>query len=155
MAIAMPDVHLVPKHELGQLLMLALQDFQGRLDRDLEACGFPGIRYRHRALFMHLDRYGASRSVDLAEAAGIRPQSMMTIVHELEGLGLISRRTDPADSRAKLIEFTEQGERMIAQLTESTERVWQEYAGLLGGEELDQLLGTLDTLLTLSKEGVK
>jgi len=145
----------VEKHELGQLLMLALQDFQRRLDKDLEGSGFPGIRYRHRSLFMHLDRYGASRSVDLAEAAGIRPQSMMTIVHELEDLGLISRRTDPADSRAKLIEFTAQGERLIAQLTESTERVWWEYAELLGERKLDQLMGSLDTLLTLGKEGGK
>lgn len=143
----------VEKHELGQLLMLTLQDFQRRLDRDLAGSGFPGIRYRHRALFMHLERYGASRSVDLAEAAGIRPQSMMKIVHELEDLGLISRRTDPADSRAKLIEFTPEGERLIEQLTRATERVWQEYAGLLGERKLDQLMGSLESLLALGKKG--
>ena len=143
------------KHELGQLLMLTLQDFQQRLDRDLEGSGFPGIRYRHRALFMHLERHGASRSVDLAEAAGIRPQSMMKIVHELEELGLISRRTDPTDSRAKLIEFTGDGERLIAQLTESTERVWQQYADLLGERKLTQLMGSLDSLLVFAKEGGK
>ena len=130
----------VEKHEIGQLLMLTLQDFQWRLDRDLESAGFPGIRYRHRALFMHLERYGASRSVDLAEVAGIRPQSMMKIVHELEGLGLICRRTDPADSRAKLIEFTGEGVRLIEQLTKSTERVWAQYAGLVGEKKVDQLI---------------
>ena len=145
----------VERHELGQLLMLTLQDFQRRLDRDLEGSGFPGIRYRHRALFMHLERHGASRSVDLAEAAGIRPQSMMKIVHELEGLGLISRRTDPADSRAKLIEFTPNGERLIEQLTRSTERVWAEYAELVGDTELDQLMGSLDALLTLGNKSEK
>lgn len=145
----------VEKHELGQLLMLTLQDFQRRLDRDLEGSGFPGIRYRHRALFMHLDRYGASRSVELAEAAGIRPQSMMKIVHELEELGLITRRTDPADSRAKLIEFTGEGERLIAQLTRSTEQVWQQYAEMLGEKKLGQLMGSLDSLLIQRKEGAK
>lgn len=143
----------IEKHELGQLLMLALQDFQRRLDSDLEGCGFPGIRYRHRALFMHLDRHGASRSVDLAEAAGIRPQSMMKIVHELEGLGLICRRADPADSRAKLIEFTTAGQRIIEQLTKSTERVWAQYAGLVGEKELDRLMQSLDTLVTLGRDG--
>lgn len=143
----------IEKHELGQLLMLALQDFQRRLDRDLEQSGFPGIRYRHRALFMHLDSHGASRSVDLAEAAGIRPQSMMKIVHELEGLGLICRRADPADSRAKLIEFTAQGQRLIEQLTTSTERVWAQYAGLVGENELGRLMGSLHTLLALGKTG--
>ena len=141
----------VQRHEIGQLLMLTLQDFQRRLDEDLAGAGFPGIRYRHRALFMHLDRHGASRSVDLAKAAGIRPQSMMKIVHELEGLGLISRRTDPADSRAKLIEFTGLGRRLIEQLTRSTERVWAQYAALFGESQLDQLMASLDALLTLSQ----
>ena len=143
----------VKKHELGQLFMLTLQDFQRRLDRDLESSGFPGIRYRHRALFMHLERHGASRSVDLAGAAGIRPQSMMKIVHELEQLGLITRRPDPADSRAKLIEFTSEGEQLIVQLTASTERVWAQYAQALGERELCELMSSLDNLLRLGRQG--
>lgn len=142
----------VEKHEIGQVLMLALQDFQRRLDRDLEKAGFPGIPQRHRALFMHLDSHGASRSVELAEAAGIRPQSMMKIVHELEGLGLICRRTDPEDSRAKLIEFTGEGQRLIEQLTQSTERVWTQYAGLLGEKKLGQLMNSLNAMLMLSQQ---
>jgi MarR family transcriptional regulator for hemolysin len=143
----------VKKHELGQVLMLTLRDFQQRLDRDLEASGFPGIRYRHRAVFMHLDLHGASRSVDLAAAAGIRPQSMMKIVHELEELGLVTRRPDPSDSRAKLIEFTAQGEQLIEQLTRSTEQVWEQYAALLGKDELRQVTTALGSLLALSEQG--
>jgi MarR family transcriptional regulator for hemolysin len=140
------------KQELGQLLMLTLRDFQRRLDRDLEASGFPGIRYRHRAVFMHLDRHGASRSVDLAAAASIRPQSMMKIVHELEQLGYVSRRADPADSRAKLIEFTLEGEQVIQRLGRSTELVWEQYARLLGNGELRQLTRSLARLLAMSEE---
>jgi DNA-binding MarR family transcriptional regulator len=149
MGIAMPGVE---KHELGQLLMFTLQDFQQRLDSDLESTGFPGVRYRHRALFMHLERYGASRSVDLAEASGIRPQSMMKIVHELEELGLISRRADPTDSRAKLIEFTAGGGRLIEQLKQSTEKVWEQYSELLGEKELRRLLSAMSELLSRSSE---
>ena len=78
---------------------------------------------------------------------------MMKIVHELEGLGLITRRTDPGDSRAKLIEFTVDGQRLIEQLTKSTERVWRQYAELLGERKLDQLMGSLDTLLALGRTG--
>ena len=114
-----------------------------------------GIRARHRAVFLHLGSFGPCRSVDLAEAAGIRPQSMMKIIHELEAAGWLERRPDPADSRAKLIEFTWDGERLIAQLTQSTERVWQEYADLFGERKLTQLMGSLDSLLTLGNEGGK
>ena len=44
------------KHELGQTLMLALRDFQRRLDTDLAERGVQGIRERHRRVFMHLER---------------------------------------------------------------------------------------------------
>jgi len=142
-----------PKHELGQILMLALGDFQRRLDADLHARGVQGIRARHRTVFMHLDRFGASRSVELAAAAGIRPQSMMKIVHELEQLGLVSRSTDPADSRAKLIEFTGAGQDLIEELTRSTEAVWEQYAKLLGRAELDRSLESLRQLLSTSSKG--
>jgi DNA-binding MarR family transcriptional regulator len=79
---------------------------------------------------MHLDRHGASRSVDLATAAGIRAhcQSMMKIVHELEELELVTRKVDPTDSRAKLIEFTRAGQNLIEELTQSTE-TWLRYWG--------------------------
>ena len=135
------------KHELGQTLMLLLGDFQQRLDTDLASRGVNGIRARHRAVFMHLDRHGASRSVDLAAAAGIRAQSMMKIVHELEELGLVSRTADPSDSRAKLIEFTPAGQKLIEELTSSTETIWAQYATLLGEKELLRSLGSLRKLL--------
>ena len=143
------------KHELGQTLMLALADFQRRLDEDLARRGVAGIRTRHRAVFIYLNRFGASRSVDLAAAAGIRPQSMMKIVHELEDLRLVTRREDPRDSRAKLIEFTPAGQDLIDELTQSTEAVWEQYASMLGAAELERTLGSLKRLISSDTEGVK
>lgn len=144
------------KHELGQTLMLLLRDFQQRLDADLSDRSVTGIHARHRAVFMHLDRYGASRSVDLATAAGMRAQSMMKIVHELEELGLVSRTQDPSDSRAKLIEFTPSGQTLIEELTRSTEKIWAQYATTLGTKELEQALGTLRKLIpTQNKKEAK
>jgi MarR family transcriptional regulator for hemolysin len=143
----------IKKNELGQTLMLALTNFQQHLDADLAQHGFPGIRQRHRTVFIHLNLHGASRSVDLASAAGIRPQSMMKIVHELEELGLVNRQEDPADSRAKLIEFTAAGRALINQLTKSTERVWDQYSALLGEAELDRTMSALRRLLAAQAEG--
>ncbi len=133
--------------ELGQTLMLIAMDFQQRLDNDLHTRGVQGIGTRHRAVFLFLGRNGASRAVDLAEAAGIRPQSMMKIVHELEALGLVERREDPTDSRAKLIDFTAKGRRLIAELSRSTETVWQQYARMLGRNTLELTVQHLNTLL--------
>lgn len=137
---------------MGQTLYLLQQDFQARLDKVLERAGFAGIRSRHRLVFMHLGRYGASRSVDLAAAAGIRAQSMMKIVHELEDLGMVARSTDPADSRAKLIEFTPLGQSQIEELTRATQTVWDEYAALVGKRNLETTFHSLKTLLDLNQE---
>ena len=142
----MPDEPQL-KQELGQTLMLMARDFQLRLDNDLAIRGIQGISARHRAVFLFLGRNGPSRAVELADAAGIRPQSMMTIVHELESLGLLERRADPLDSRAKLIDFTPAGRRLIDELSRSTETVWQQYAGILGASCLEQTMASLNTLL--------
>ena len=142
----MPE-RLQLKQALGQTLMLVARDFQWRLDKDLEMRGIRGIGTRHRAVFLFLGRNGASRAVDLADAADIRPQSMMKIVHELESLGLVERREDPSDSRAKLIDFTDEGLELITELSHSTETVWQQYARILGKENLEQTIAHLNTLI--------
>ena len=59
------------KFELGHTLMLLLEDFQRRLDADLRKRNVEGIRPQHRVVFMHLDRFGASRSVDLLKNTGL------------------------------------------------------------------------------------
>jgi DNA-binding MarR family transcriptional regulator len=141
------------KYALGQTLMLILKDFQNRLDADLSQRNVEGIRPQHRVVFMHLDRFGASRSVDLAAAAGMRPQSMMKIVHELEQLGLVSRGPDPADSRAKLVEFTAAGQKLIEELTRSTETVWDQYAQQLGTSRLERSLDAFDSIISQGKQG--
>jgi DNA-binding MarR family transcriptional regulator len=95
---------------------------------------------------MHLERSGACRSVDLAEKIGVRPQSMMKTVHELEELGLVTRSADPSDSRAKLVAFTPQGQAFIDELTRSTEIVWEQYAAMVDENELEQAMRLLSRL---------
>ncbi len=135
-----------PKHKLGQTLMMALRDFQRRLDADLAVRGVPGINARHRQVFMHLERNGAMRSVDLAAEVGVRPQSMMKTLHELEDLGMLTRAPDPHDSRAKLVKFTKAGQALIDELARSTEIVWQQYAASVDESELEKAIGLLHKL---------
>lgn len=126
--------------------MMALADFQRRLDEDLACRGVQGISSRHRRVFVHLERDGALRSVELAQRIGVRPQSMMKTVHELEELGLVSRTADPTDSRAKLVAFTAEGRQLIDELTCSTEKVWDQYAAILDEQTLQQTMHVLGQL---------
>jgi DNA-binding MarR family transcriptional regulator len=142
-------VNPASNNELGMVLMLLTQDFQRRLDADLAARGVPGIGARHRRLFLHLSRHGTSRSVDLAAEAGVTPQSMMKIVHELEQLGLVRRSPDPQDSRAKRIALTPAGRGLVRELTRSTQTVWAQYAALDGETFLNTTFQGMQRLLEL------
>jgi DNA-binding MarR family transcriptional regulator len=139
-------------HRLGQTLMLVARDFQRRLDTDLANRGIRGIRHRHNDVFLHLGHHGPSRSVDLAQAAGIRPQSMTKIIDELEEQGLLQRKPDPHDSRAKLVDFTREGRKLIDDLSESTARVWHEYQALLGKGELKRTTANLEALIAAGEK---
>lgn len=133
--------------EFGQILMLTLQDFQHRLDRDLQQRGIQGISGRQRSVVLQLARLGPSRNVELAAAIGVRPQSMAVIVKELEQVDLLERRPDPADARAKTIHFTAAGRRFIDELSHSTESVWQQYAMEFDEHKLSATFDNLKQLL--------
>ncbi len=103
---------------------------------------------------MQLASDGASRSADLAAKIGVRPQSMMKTVHELEELGLVSRAPDPSDSRAKLISLTRKGQVFIRELSRSTETVWEQYAETLGEHDLQQAMQILSKLPAIAMSEV-
>jgi DNA-binding MarR family transcriptional regulator len=73
------------------------------------------LRAEHRfsisqgAVLGRLDREGMRTIGELAVAERVRPQSMAQTVGDLEELGLIARRPDPADGRRSLIELTDSG----------------------------------------------
>jgi DNA-binding MarR family transcriptional regulator len=63
----------------------------------------------HGSVLGRLDREGPQSVSDLALAERVRPQSMAQTVKDLESDGLVRRRSDPADGRRALVEFTEKG----------------------------------------------
>lgn len=115
---------------------------------EFKASSSPDMRIsdRHRSIFHHLSRFGNTRSVDLAKAIGIRKQSMMKLVHEMENMGLITRSVDPTDARAKLIEMTPEGKELQRQFGELSNRVVGQYADILGKQKIKQLGSLLASL---------
>ncbi len=79
----------------------------GRLVRRLRAeHRFP---LSHGMVLGRLDREGLQSVSDLANAEGVRPQSMAQTVGDLEADGLVERRPDPEDRRRALVELTQEG----------------------------------------------
>ncbi|HEY3709646.1 MAG TPA: MarR family transcriptional regulator [Amycolatopsis sp.] len=69
---------------------------------------------------------GPSRMSRLARLEGVRMPSMTDVVGRLERLGMVSRRPDPDDGRAVLVEATGEGRRFYAELLAAREEQLRE-----------------------------
>ena len=90
---------------LASRLLFSLQD---ELFEGLEEAGYDDLHPRHGAVLAFLDEDGI-RATELARLSGRHKQIVGRLVDELEELGYVERRPDPADRRAKLIFPTERG----------------------------------------------
>lgn len=59
---------------------------------------------------------GAPRQNTLAEAVGIEGPSLVRLLDQLCGLGLVLRREDPTDRRAKVLRLTPAGTAVVARM---------------------------------------
>lgn len=65
-------------------------------------------------VLVRLERDGASTATALAQAEGMRPQSMGAIITALESGGFITGSPDPSDGRRTIISITETARRDVA-----------------------------------------
>ncbi|MEW2505349.1 MarR family winged helix-turn-helix transcriptional regulator [Amycolatopsis sp. CA-161197] len=94
--------------DLGVLAGRLLFAVQHELFTSLAAQGFADLHPRHGAVLAYLDTEGV-RATELSRLSGQHKQVIGTMIDELEALGYVQRRPDPADRRAKLICPTERG----------------------------------------------
>jgi DNA-binding MarR family transcriptional regulator len=101
--------------DLGVLAGRLLFALQEELFETLARQGHPNLRPQHGAVLAYLDPEG-SRATDLARHSGQHKQVVGKLLDELESLGYVERRPDPADRRAKLVVPTTLG---LDQMTRS------------------------------------
>lgn len=94
--------------DLGVLAARLLFSLEDELFARLADAGYGDLLPRHGAVLSFLDEDGV-RATELARLSGRHKQIIGRIVDELEELGYVERRPDPADRRAKLIFPTERG----------------------------------------------
>lgn len=136
---------------LSRLLVELARDFEKRTLEKCHARGYRQIRRSHYSLFSNMGA-GSIRLTELAEKAGITQQAMGKLVKEMEEEGYVQRSIDESDKRAKLIELTELGERMVADSAEIVDEILEEYREALGQdgmEDLDKVLRNSASALAL------
>jgi DNA-binding MarR family transcriptional regulator len=93
--------------DLAILVVGAAHALGVRLRRELNAAGFP-VRQAHGYVLRALHERPLSLTA-LAELLGVSKQAAGQVVDEMVELGLVDRRPDPHDRRAKLLALTRRG----------------------------------------------
>jgi DNA-binding MarR family transcriptional regulator len=94
--------------DLGVLASRLTVSLQQELFDRLATAGYDDLNPRHGAVLAYLDEDGI-RATELARLSGLHKQVVGRLIDELEELGYVERRPDPADRRAKQIVPTDRG----------------------------------------------
>src|SRR6185295_14176989 len=95
---------LVDPDSFGFLVTDLSRMIRAEMDRRVAEAGL-GITAGEARTLSHAARSGAVRQNVLAERMGIEAMTLSGYVDRLEARGLVTRRADPADGRAKLVEL--------------------------------------------------
>lgn len=120
---------------IGRLLSNALRHFETRVIDLLKAAGHSEVTLSHINATRHLAIEG-TRLTDMASRAAMTKQSMSELVEQLEALGLVARRPDPADGRARLVYFTPKGLEWLEDFRRALLKAEAEFARTIGAEAL-------------------
>jgi DNA-binding MarR family transcriptional regulator len=129
---------------LGRLMGLALQRFDRRvldlMTADPQApLALSNLAARRQigAAHIHITRHlplNGTRLTDLARQAGMSKQAMADLVTQCEAWGLVQRRADPHDARARPVCFTPLGLDWLAAFERAVARAEAEFRSQVGTE---------------------
>jgi DNA-binding MarR family transcriptional regulator len=133
-------------NDLGVLAGRLLFAVQGELFRRLHDAGFDDIVPRHGAVLAYLRPEGV-RATDLARLSGQLKQVVGVIVDDLEALGYVKRKPDPADRRAKLVVPTARGRRQMDAADSIMADIMNRHARNLGAVKFRRFLTDFRTVI--------
>ena len=105
-----------------------------------------GLEQRHAGMLIRLAENDGRSQQAIAELMGVNPTRMVFLTDELEKLGLVERRRNPADRRSHALYLTDAGTAMLARVSEVTRAHEAAITAGLSGAERDQLTALLRRL---------
>ena len=131
---------------IGQLLSQLTRLFQIELFERLTAAGLEGARMPHTHVTAYIKADG-SRLTELAAQARMTLPAMSELVDDLQRLGIVERRPDPTDKRAKLICLTDAGWEAMRTARALIAEMEADYAHRIGAQRFEAAAQSLDELL--------
>ena len=137
--------------DLGVLASQLTLSVQRELFSRLAAAGYDDLSPRHAAALAYLDEDGI-RATELARLSGLHKQVVGRLVDELEELGYVERRPDPADRRAKLIVPTKRGLEELQLGDEIVADIEARHSGEIGARDYARFRDTLRGVVARARE---
>lgn len=120
---------------LGFVLIDVARMLRSAFERRIATAGLGLTPGEARAL-LRIAALKGSRQFDIARQMGIEPMTLSTYLDRLQSLGLIERRPDPTDRRAKLIFTTPAADDLIADIREEQAELMQHVTSGIDETEL-------------------
>jgi DNA-binding MarR family transcriptional regulator len=94
-----------------------------------------GVKLRQLMLLSYLNMGAPALQQQLCEALWLDPNNCVLLLNELEDLGYVQRRRDPADRRRHVVELTETGRTALERAEQAQESLGDELFAALSDEE--------------------
>jgi DNA-binding MarR family transcriptional regulator len=137
--------------DLGILVGLAYQSFVEQLRAYLAEQGFDDLGRSDGYVFRALDRAPMTTSA-LAALLRISKQGAGQIVDDMQRRGLIERRPDPADARARLLYLAPRGRRALNAARRFHRRYERSLAARVGTAQVDTLRVVLTAMASVERK---
>lgn len=98
-----------------------------------------GINGRQCAVLIAIDERAPSSQHDIAQRMGVDRTTMVTLVDELEGKGLVERTPDARDRRKNVVALTEAGRATQLGATAAADEAERRFLGPLADDEVARL----------------
>ncbi len=131
---------------IGQLLVRLLREFRDDLGAPRADAGYGDVREPHLQIFGNV-RMGGIRLTELADRAQLSLAATSELVNDLADLGYLTRRPDPADGRAKLIDLTKRGRELMGYAGDRVADIEHRWSTLAGARNFNQMCRTMQRLL--------
>jgi DNA-binding MarR family transcriptional regulator len=123
----------------------SMQDFRRFMEET-------GLSFSHVNILMRLFHAGMSGVSDIGEQLGITNAAASQTVDRLVGMGLILRKEDPQDRRARCLELTSKGRSMVESGINARSNWLEKLADQLSSEQQENITSVL---ILLTEAAVK
>lgn len=103
-----------------------------------------GVKLRQLMLLSYLNANAQALQQQLCEALWLDANNCVLLLNEMEDLGYVQRRRDPADRRRHVVELTEAGRTVLERAEAAQESLGDELFAALSDEERATLRSLLD-----------